>query len=206
MKTHWNGFQQEVRRMLKGLNLWCIVFLWGSLLQGQQIPKNFSLYTDKKAKQVQDIITVLIWEDAKAKNDTRTQTDIDQEASFNLSPGKGSVAKYIPGVSAGYEQAANYDGRGKTSRSGSIKAKISARIIAVYDNGNLLVDGHKEVKINEEIEIIHVTGLIRPADILYDNTIYSYKLADAKIEYTGEGDSQNAHRPGFIARFINWIF
>ena len=60
--------------------------------------------------------------------------------------------------------------------------------------------------INNETEIISVSGIIRPEDVDFDNTIYSYKIADARIRYTGKGDSQNAQRPGFFTRFINWLF
>jgi flagellar L-ring protein precursor FlgH len=111
----------------------------------------------------------------------------------------------VPGVGFGMNNGSDYDGRGKTSRSGAVKAKVTARIISVYDNGNLLIEGHKEVAINKETEIIKVSGIIRPEDILFDNTIYSFNIADAKITYSGKGDSHHAHRPGIFARFFAWI-
>ena len=188
-----------------------IKFLFTSILaavclHAQNIPQNYSLYTDKKAMRSEDIITVLVFEEANAKNDTRTETDVNQGTNFQVAPGVGPLVNKIPGMSLGMSTDAEYDGRGKTARSGQVKAKVSARILAVYDNGNLLVDGHKEVDINNETEIIHVSGIIRPEDIRPDNTIYSFNMADAKIQYMGKGDTQDAQRPGLIARFFNWIF
>ncbi len=172
----------------------------------QEVPQNFSLYTDKKAKKMEDIVTVLIVEEAQAKNDTRTETDVESNVNFNLAPGQGVLQNVVPGIGFGVGNEADYDGRGKTSRLGQVKAKVSARIVAVYDNGNLLIEGNKEVEINNETEMIRVSGIIRPEDVDFDNTIYSFKIADARIQYTGKGDSQNAHRPGFLTRFFNWLF
>jgi len=172
----------------------------------QEVPQNFSLYTDKKAKQIEDIITVIIMEEAQARNDTRTETDVKSSVDLNLSPGSGLLKNFVPGVGMGFSNDADYDGRGKTSRKGLVKAKVSARIVAVYDNGNLLIEGNKEVVINNETEIIRVSGIIRPEDVEFNNTIVSYKIADARITYTGKGDTQNAHRPGFFTRFFNWLF
>lgn len=176
-----------------------------TLVQVQEVPLNFSLYTDKKAKQMEDIITVLIVEDAQAKNDTRTETDVKSNVDMGLNPGSGLLSG-VPGMGFGFSNEADYDGRGKTARKGEVRAKVSARIVAVYDNGNLLIEGNKEVVINNETEIISVSGIIRPEDVDFDNTILSYKIADARITYTGKGDSQNAHRPGFFIRFVNWLF
>jgi|GEM_PF-735912 len=184
-------------------------FVFGGIqinLPAQELPHQYSLFTDKKGKQVDDLLTILIVEQAQAKNNTRTETDIDQKSAFNLAAGKGKLAGLIPGMGMGFNQASDYDGQGKTSRSGEVAGKVSARVVAIYENGNMLIEGHKEVEINNETEIIRVTGIIRPEDINYDNTLFSHKIANAKIQYTGKGDTQNAHRPGIFTRFINWIF
>ena len=78
--------------------------------------------------------------------------------------------------------------------------------MAVYDNGNLLIEGNKEVEVNNEKEILRVSGIVRPEDISSDNTVLSEKIADARIQYTGTGDNHNAARPGWLARFFNWVF
>ncbi len=177
----------------------------------QAMPHNFSLYTDKKAKRVEDVITVLIVENAKATNDTKTNTDKSQDASVDVSPlsvtWAGAAAnEYSPKVGFGTSVKQKYDGQGQTSRQGEVKATLSARIVAVYDNGNLLIEGNKEVEVNNEKEILRVSGIVRPEDISPDNTVQSEKIADARIQYTGQGDNHQAARPGVLARFFNWIF
>ncbi|MEO7425334.1 MAG: flagellar basal body L-ring protein FlgH [Fibrobacteria bacterium] len=182
----------------------------GSAL-AQSMPHNYSLYTDKKAKRAEDVITVLILENAKASNDAKTSTDKSQDASVDIKPFNvtwpGAAANaYTPSVGFGGGMQQKYHGTGETSRAGEVKATLSARIVAVYDNGNLLIEGNKEVEVNNEKEILRVSGIVRPEDISPDNTVLSEKIADARIQYTGQGDNHQAARPGLLARFINWIF
>jgi flagellar L-ring protein precursor FlgH len=68
-----------------------------------------------------------------------------------------------------------------------------------------LIEGHKEVEVNQEKEILKVSGIIRPDDISPDNTVYSSKLADARIHYSGKGDASQASKQGWLARFWHWI-
>lgn len=177
----------------------------------QAMPHNFSLYTDKKAKRADDVITVLIMENAKAGSDSKTNTDKHQDASIALDPlgvafNGGPSDDYTPKIGFGGKVAQKYGGAGNTSRQGDVKATLSARIVAVYDNGNLLIEGNKEVEVNSEKEILRVSGIVRPEDIASDNTIMSEKIADARIQYSGSGDINQASRPGLLARFFNWIF
>jgi flagellar L-ring protein precursor FlgH len=164
----------------------------------------YSLYTDKKARRVEDVITVMVQESAKAMNDTQTETDEAQQSSMGINAGSGPL-NFVPGMSVSGGASTNYDGKGKTSRAGSVKATVSARVIRVLDNGNLLIEGHKEVEVNQEKEILKVSGIIRPDDISPDNTVYSSKLADARIHYSGKGDASQASKQGWLARFWHWI-
>ncbi|MCX7726069.1 MAG: flagellar basal body L-ring protein FlgH, partial [Chitinispirillaceae bacterium] len=100
----------------------------------------------------------------------------------------------------------DYDGKGGTSRQGNLVATISARVVKVLDNGNLVIEGSKVVEINDEKEIIKITGIVRPQDVKRDNTILSTNIADAQITYTGKGVVNTGRRPGLLARFLNWLF
>jgi flagellar L-ring protein FlgH len=182
-----------------------------SLAGAQAMPHNYSLYTDKKAKRAEDVITVLIMENAKASNDTKSATDKSQDAGIDINPFSVAfngqpASEYTPKVGFGGKVHQKYNGKGATSREGEVKATLSARIVAVYDNGNLLIEGNKEVEVNNEKEILRVSGIVRPEDISPDNTVMSEKIADARIQYTGQGDNHQAARPGLLARFFNWIF
>jgi flagellar L-ring protein precursor FlgH len=197
-------------RSLAFLSTFTACAAFAALAGAQAMPHNYSLYTDKKAKRAEDVITVLIVENAKASNDTKSATDKSQDAGVDISPGSvswgGVATEYTPKVGFGGKVHQKYDGKGTTSREGEVKATLSARIVAVYDNGNLLIEGNKEVEVNNEKEILKVSGIVRPEDISPDNTVLSEKIADARIQYSGTGDNHNAARPGWLARFFNWIF
>ena len=85
-------------------------------------------------------------------------------------------------------------------------ATIAVRVTKVLDNGNLVIEGTKVVEVNDEKGLIKVTGIVRPRDIQPNNMIYSSSIADAQITYSGKGAVNDGHRPGVLARLINWIF
>ena len=165
-----------------------------------------NLYTDKKGKKAGDVVTVLVLEAAKAGSDTRTETD--KESGININHGKssGKLFGWLPSFGANSNADMNYKGSGATARNGELRATVTARITEVLDNGNLLIEGSKLVAINNEEEILEVSGTIRADDINPDNTVYSYKIAEAVIKYSGSGTSSDAAKPGVITRFFNWIF
>jgi flagellar L-ring protein precursor FlgH len=172
---------------------------------GLSAPSVYNLYTDHRAMRVDDILTVYVVESAKAGSQSNTSTSKQNDFGLSGSGGSGAIG-FIPafGVSAG--NSISYDGKGGTSREGSLVAKISARVIEVMDNGNLVIKGSKQVEINNEKEIIKISGVVRPQDIESDNTIYSHNIADASITYSGKGNASTGRRPGLLARFLNWIF
>ena len=165
----------------------------------------YSLYTDHRAMKHDDLLTILIVENAKAGSKSSTSTG--KKNSFGIDNVKGGGAlDFIPAFGASGGLNTGYEGKGATSRQGSLIAKVSARVVDVLDNGNLVINGSKVVEVNEEKEIIKISGIVRPEDIGTDNTVYSYKISDANITYSGKGVSYKGQRPGLIARFFNFIF
>lgn len=175
------------------------------MLVGLLHATTYSLYTDKRGRKEGDIITVLIIEAAKASNDTKTSTNSKNDIEIGKTSGTG-LLKWVPGFGLEAGTDVQFDGQGATARNGELKATVTARIREVLDNGNLLIEGSKLVTINNEEEILEVSGTIRADDINPDNTIYSYKLADAVIRYTGNGATSTAQEPGLLTRFLNWLF
>jgi flagellar L-ring protein precursor FlgH len=172
-------------------------------------PAFYSLYTDRKGKKVGDVITVLINEQAKANKGTSTETDHDQSMGASFSDPTGVFSKIpgwdaVMGLNLGTEQ--DFKGKGKTSRNGSLVATVSATIVEVFANGNLLIQATKEVTVNDETEILELVGTIRPEDISSNNAILSSRIADANIKYSGEGALAEVDDPGFVTRFFNWLF
>jgi len=178
------------------------IFLFFTMVNGASI---YSLYNDKKALGTDDIMTVVITESAKAGSQSGTNTSKQNNLGIQSAGGTG-LLKFIPSFGASAGNTLGYDGKAGTSREGSLDAKISARVTKVLDNGNLVIEGSKVVEINDEKEIIKVSGVVRPQDIESNNVIYSYNIADAEITYSGKGTVHSGERPGIFARFFNWIF
>jgi flagellar L-ring protein precursor FlgH len=166
-----------------------------------------NLYTDKKGKKAGDVVTILVVEAAKAGSDTQTETEKKNGVDVSMQKPSGSKAlSWLPSFGVNSSANMNYNGKGATARKGELKATITARITEVLDNGNLMIEGSKVVAINDEEEILEVSGTIRADDINPDNTVYSYKIAEAVIRYSGSGTNSQAAKPGLFARFFNWIF
>ncbi len=165
----------------------------------------FSLYTDHRAMRKDDILTIMIVENSKAGSQSSTSTG--KSNSFGIDNVKGSgPLDFIPAFGASGGLNTGFDGKGATGRENSFIATISARVIDVQDNGNLVISGSKVVEINEEKEIIKITGIVRPEDIETDNTLYSYNISDANITYSGKGVANKGRRPGIFARIFNVLF
>lgn len=183
----------------------CVGIVLLSVIAGAQAIEFNSLYTDHRALRVDDVLTIIISEEAKAGSQSGTATQKKNSIGVSGNGGAGALS-FIPkmGVSAGND--VQYDGKGGTTRQGSLTGRVTARVEKVLDNGNLVIRGSKTVAINNEKEIIKVAGIVRPEDIEANNIIYSYNIADAEITYSGKGSAEQGQRPGLIARVLNWIF
>jgi flagellar L-ring protein precursor FlgH len=100
----------------------------------------------------------------------------------------------------------DFSGSGETTRTGSLSATITARIVDVLPNGNLAVEGKRELYVNNEKKEILVQGIVRTKDIAYDNSILSTQIADAKIIYTGIGVVGEKQTPGWLARVLDTVW
>lgn len=176
----------------------------GSLWAAEQSRTFF--FQDTKASHVGDIVTVRIVENAKGTKDAQTSSG----RSSSISAGTGAFLGIPTGTTQKLQADANFtdsfDGSGSTSRSGALTADITAVVTAVFPNGNMVIEGRREVLINSEKELISLAGVIRPEDIGPRNTILSTFIADAKIEYTGRGVLNDKQRPGWLIRILDWIW
>ena len=108
--------------------------------------------------------------------------------------------------SFGFSYADDDGAQGQTQRAGSISADITTLVVDILDNGNLQIEGSKVIKVNGEEQIIKLTGIVRKEDITKENTIPSWKIANANIELEGEGFITEKQRPNIFQRILNWIF
>lgn len=156
---------------------------------------------NQKAFEVGDIVTVLVVEAAQAS--TTAKTDANSKAEISGGPGLGILNQI---TDWGLSTENKFAGDGKSSRTGALNTQMSTRVVEQLRNGNLRLAGERTVEINGEMQIIQLTGIVRPQDVRADNTVQSTLIADAIISYSGDGPVADAHSPGLLSRIANFLF
>ncbi|MXN79980.1 flagellar basal body L-ring protein FlgH [Burkholderia sp. 4701] len=157
------------------------------------------LIADRRAGAIGDIVTVLVYEQSSASQTADTST----RAGFALN---GSVSTLYAGNNRAQVGAGDdYGGRGQIQRTGRLLAQLSATVVAVLPGGDLVVAGEQRIDVNGEKTGIRLNGRVRAIDIGPGNTVLSTRLADARIDYTGDGFITDRTRPGLIPRFLAWL-
>ncbi|MEE9240936.1 MAG: flagellar basal body L-ring protein FlgH, partial [bacterium] len=168
--------------------------------------------------RVGDIITVIISESSNAKKEADTELSKQNTNTFTVPsiPGFGEPLGTPSGRARRFDATdtlrttSNTDHETETEieRTDALSATISARVVEVFPNGNLFIEGRRELTTQRETLIIMVSGILRPEDIDQDNSVQSKFLADAKIVYTGEGILEEAQSPGWLTRVVTklWPF
>jgi len=174
-------------------------------LWSEDRPQSF-LFSDFKAGRVGDVVTVRIVESSKGNKNASTKTEKDSSLSTSISAFFGMPSDKLSQASVGAETSEKHDGAGSTSRSSELTAVITARVIDVMPNGNLVIDGRREVVVNNETQLLYVTGIVRPEDIGPNNTVLSSYIADAKITYTGTGVVSDKQRVGWFVRLLDKVW
>ncbi|MDH4153961.1 MAG: flagellar basal body L-ring protein FlgH [Nitrospira sp.] len=173
------------------------------------------LYEDLRAMRIGDILTVKIAENHKGSKSADTAVQRDSTVKNSMI---GSGAGYIglPGLrfsdetkrGFGINTSANnkFDGKGATNREGTLTGTISAIVTEVFPNGDLRIEGRREVTVNSEKQLMTIGGIVRRVDVDTKNTVASSAIADAKIEYSGLGVLDDVQRPGWFVRILDWIY
>ncbi|KVV32580.1 flagellar biosynthesis protein FlgH [Burkholderia ubonensis] len=157
------------------------------------------LIADRRASAIGDIVTVLVYEQSSASQTADTST----RAGFALN---GSVSTLYAGNNRAQVGAGDdYGGRGQIQRTGRLLAQLSATVVDVLPSGDLVVAGEQRIDVNGEKTGIRLNGRMRAIDIGPGNTVLSTRLADARIDYTGDGFITDRTRPGLIPRFLAWL-
>jgi flagellar L-ring protein precursor FlgH len=100
---------------------------------------------------------------------------------------------------------ASHTGKGSIDRSDKTTGQLTARVVKVFDNGNLMIEGRRAVIVNNETQILALSGVIRPQDVTSTNTVLSSQIADAEIQMTGRGLLAEAQNPGLFYRILDWL-
>lgn len=180
-----------------------IILLLGKTILGQSFSN--SLFSDHRARSVGDVITVLVVEYASASTEARTTTQKENDHSL-ITMGGSKTQAYTPYYGLRGDLKNRFDGNASVSRQGRLRTKITATVTDIRPNGDMIIEGSRVVEVNGEKELTTVSGVVRYEDVSWDNTVYSYQLAEGQISYKGKGVVSSGQRPGLIARIFNWIF
>ena len=177
------------------------------------------LFTDAKAHNVGDLITVLVYEEASAtrklgtKKSKQSARKTDLNSTFGVAEGlkilidkNKSISPLDPTVGLDISDSSSFDGSGSTNNSDILTASVTAVVTKVFPNGNMEITGRRQVSINHQPQALVFTGVIRPIDISSDNTIPSAKVAQAMISYGSGGELAEVAHQGWLARSLNEIW
>ena len=169
------------------------------------------LFADARARRVGDIVVVVISENSSAEKEAKTETDRTNSIDSSITnlmgiPLEHSVlgTKINPSVSA--STSTEFEGNGKTSRKGDITGSVSARVMRVLPNGNLMINGKKQIRVNGEVQYLILTGIIRPEDINAGNSIMSTAIADMRLDYYGRGIMGDQMDRGLISKVLDKVW
>ncbi len=180
-----------------------LVFLVGnfSLAGSLWSDDSQSLFQDRAAHRVGDIITIKINEYSSVNRSDNTE--VKEQVDNSVEAGTG-IFKFIkPFSTKGNSQ---WKGDGKIKHSSKLEAYLTATIVAKLPNGNFMVEGRKKIIINGEEQTLVITGVVRPDDINSDNEVDSKFLANATVKITGKGTISSSQKKGLITKIINFLF
>jgi flagellar L-ring protein precursor FlgH len=173
-----------------------------------QAGQEMALFADLKARRVGDVLTIVLNESTNASKSAITKTT-KTSAVTDTGPlifGKSITTKGVPVLDTTLSGANTFDGEGSSTQGNSLVGSLTVTVVEVQANGNLLVQGDKSLRLNQGDEFIHISGVVRPADVSTNNTVTSDRIADAHISYSGKGVIANSNRMGWLSRFFNSVF
>ena len=164
--------------------------------------------TDQRARRIGDILTVSfneIYAATKAQTAASSKTDAFGVTLPTGLPNMltGGFDKDPAGLNAGTTRS--FAGSGNAVQSNSFSGLLSVTVVRVFDNGNMEVQGQKELTLNNGNEYVRVRGVVRPEDISATNIVSSDRLADAQIRYTGSGHLADSSQPGWLSQLMRTI-
>jgi len=169
---------------------------------------NPNWYAPSRAYKTGDLLTILISEQTVASNIGDTRSDKRQDLDFNTqfdlqTPGSPSNRNQLDLSGTGVNR---FVGRGRTTRNTQFNTRVTAEVIEVRPNGDLLIIGKRTIQINSETETLKISGIVRPGDISPDNTINSIQIAQANIYLDGKGTVSSPQKPGLLSNMFNFLF
>jgi flagellar L-ring protein precursor FlgH len=181
-----------------------------------------SLYEDRKARRLNDLVTIKVVENITGSGTASTKASRDSAGDYAITDLFGMSLDFniqnLPLIKDYYKNGAvftptatgtaksDFDGKGDTSREGKLLGTITAKVVEVMPNGNLVLESRKDLTINNEKQTLVLRGMIRPDDVLPDNTILSGYVSDADIFFVGDGVLQDKQKPGWLVRVLDQVW
>ncbi|MFZ5760736.1 MAG: flagellar basal body L-ring protein FlgH [Thermodesulfobacteriota bacterium] len=166
---------------------------------------SLDLYKDSRAARVGDIVIVEIVETSNGKKKARTKTERESTVAGGITQLFG-LTSILDKSNVEAELQNDFEGKGETERNSTMTATLSARVVEVTPEGNLVIQGYREIRVNNETQFLVLSGLVRPRDISPTNSIKSTHIADARIDYSGTGVVGDKQQPGWLARGLDMIW
>lgn len=171
--------------------------------------RGMDLASNPVARHIGDIVTVVLDENTAAQKSATTNT---QKTTADTLPGPTLLGKPVtyhgvPILDNSLNNATKFTGQGDSAQSNSLTGYLAVTVVKVLPNGYLVVAGQKQLGLNQGKEFVRLTGVIRPIDLSADDTIPSYRVADAHISYVGRGALADANQQSWLSRLFNspWL-
>lgn len=163
------------------------------------------LFEDNKAREVGDLLTIVLVERTAAR--TAATTTVSKDSSIGMAipsiAGAGVTIGGKPILRAQAEGTRDFDGAGNSAQSNQLSGNVTVRVVRELGNGVLQIAGEKRLRLNQGDEVVQIQGIVRTADIGTDNRISSDRVADARIVYGGRGALAQSNAMGWLGRFFN---
>ncbi|RCL03179.1 MAG: flagellar L-ring protein precursor FlgH [Candidatus Tokpelaia sp. JSC189] len=163
-----------------------------------------SFYRDPRAVKPGDVLTVLISISDRANLNNKSDLKRNSDSDYTLESDLKSI--FYAGGNIGAASKNNSKGDAKVERREDIRLSIAAVVTSILPNGNLVINGSQEVRVNYELRVLNIVGIVRPRDITGNNTINYDKIAEARISYGGRGRMSDIQQPPYGQQFLNRIW
>lgn len=161
------------------------------------------LFEDRRARNVGDVITIVLNEKLQATKQSGSSVDKSGSTALSIPAIVGHLPlKFLQGTSVNGTSDTKFSGKGDSASSNAFTGVITVTVIEVLGNGNLLVAGEKQIGINQGSEFIRFSGVVNPIFVVNNNTVSSTQVADARIEYRGTGYIDEAQTMGWMSRLF----
>jgi flagellar L-ring protein FlgH len=169
-----------------------------------------SLALDRRARSVNDLITIRVIESITGSGTADSALAKDGSANIGVASLFGLTTKLPSSVDpanlVSTSTKTDFKGSGTTTRAGALTTQITARVSDVLPNGDLVIEGVREVEINGDRQMVVLTGVVRTTDINPANVVLSTQIGQLRIRYFGRGLMKDNLKPGFLVRFLNKVF